>query len=291
MKTNHARFQLFCALAELGQLSSLETMEFREHCQTCAICRQRLLELAHLHATIVVTNKFINPLHQAPREMTRRFIARANREGVPLNQRASTAYRANLILASAAFIGLLLAGTIVGRTHPAPSPVPASIALQNAASSLDAATGPASLDNWLRTASIATRRVEPRQRRSDSPLGRHNSTTQSSDHPSRLITNNKLVDADSLLSKLNFVPDSDLNRSSKFPRFKFSLPPETSNRETTMLAACACSPLTPLSFPTSTQLGASTQFFRPDGSGYPTALKAEFRPDPGKFQLIEEVRQ
>ena len=142
MSSRHSHFELICVLAELDQLSPSETIEFTEHCQTCAGCRRRLTELAQLHATIVVTNGLNHRLNQAPPDMSRRFIARANREGVPLNRRASTAGSANLILAGAAFTVLLLAAIVIGRAHIAPSR--ATMAQANITSSLlhPAATRP-----------------------------------------------------------------------------------------------------------------------------------------------------
>jgi hypothetical protein len=298
MSPKHSYFELLCALAELGQLSASELNEFREHSQSCADCRQRFLELTRLNATMVVTTTLSRPLHRVPRGMSGRFIARAIREGVPINERTSIAEVSNLVLASATLLVLLVAGTIVGRSRITPSPAPASIALANTVE-FKTATALPSPDDKQWPASSGTRSVEPRQRRIDSPLRHHDPSAQSREAQPKSFAQIKQTDAPDqapqntnlLLMELNFAPGSYLNRSSKSSRFKFSLPRDTSNREPNLLTACVCSPLAPLDSRTSFALASSAQFFQPNVDAYRTTVKPEFRPDPATLQLIENVRQ
>jgi hypothetical protein len=297
MTPKHSYFELLCVLVELGRLSPSELNEFREHSQSCADCRQRLLELTQLHTTMVVTNELKRPLHRAPRGMTGRFVARAIREGLPLNERTSIAGVSNLILASTTLLVLLIAGTIVGRSRIAPSPAPASIALANHVE-FKTATALASPYDKQWPQSSGTRSVERRQRRIDSPLRHHAPSAQSREAQPKSFAQTKQTyapdqapqNANSLLAELNFPPSSYLNPASKLAKFRFSVPRGTSNREPNLLAACVCSELAPFSSRTGMELAASAHFLRPDADGYRTALKPEFRPDPAKFQLIEEVR-
>jgi hypothetical protein len=279
MSTRHGHFELLCVQAELEQLSPSEVIEFREHCQTCAGCRQRVLDYARLHATMAVTNGLNRRLHQAPPDMTRRFITRANREGVPLNQRASTAGSANLILAGAAFVVLLLAAIVIGRTHIAP--FRATMAQADIATSLPppTATRP-NLDGVKNSALRIAPSVNLHRRVVSSQ--RANLSMPSSGPSSQALMDNALTE----ITQAEWFNSTTLS-----PRFKFSVAPEKAEQEPNLLIACVCGPLVPLGSRAYFDMASSAHFFRPDGDASITSLTPDFRPDPATFQLIENVRQ
>jgi hypothetical protein len=297
MNPNHAYFELLCALVELEQLSPSESSEFREHAQSCADCQQRLLDLTELHATMVVTNAQNHPLRHAPRGMTERFTERANRDGVPLNERNPTAAAANMMLASAAVLLLLITGTIVGRNRTAPSPAATAQAAAATSRLHDTTIRPQVSGGIEKLASDTSPRVDLHQPRTSSskrsrPLMQAEQTIPQTQQTleSADVASHNAPRGDVLSAELQF-PETGSLRSSNYPRFKFFAHREIAGDGPNLLTACICSPPAPLDSRTSFALASSARFFQPNVDAYRTNLKPEFRPDPATFQLIENVRQ
>ena len=312
MTTKDSYFELLCVLAELGQaLSPSELSEFREHSQLLRRLPATLSgSLTELHATMVVTNAQNRPLHRTPRGMTGRFIARAIREGVPLNERISTAGVSNLVLASATLLILLIAGTIVGRNRTTPF-----VALPQQSNTANSSVYNPAMQAKLserakQTTPYVARNIDLHQRTIVSQFRSQNLSQQSSNTPSERLmrtdrpellhqqttASNNAADqttqrSDALSAELNFAQAGSFNSSSKYPRFKFFVPREIPGREPNLLTACVCSPLAPLDSHTSFALASSVQFFQPSVDAYRTTVKPEFRLDPATLLLIENVRQ
>ena len=116
MTANHNHFELLCALAASDQLTEPELVELNQHSRECVSCRNRIQEMTRINACLVMSHAFNHRNRRLPKGMRERFIARAIKEGVPLNS-PSTVGLGNLGLASALFIVLLLTAAAI-RTGP-----------------------------------------------------------------------------------------------------------------------------------------------------------------------------
>ena len=121
MTVNHNHFELLCALAASDELTEPELVELNEHSLECVSCRNRIQEMTGINACLVLSHAFNHRNGRLPEGMQERFIARAIKEGVPLNS-PSTAGLGNLGLASALFIVLLVTAAAI-RTGPFSRPV------------------------------------------------------------------------------------------------------------------------------------------------------------------------
>ena len=89
MTTNHAYFEVMCALAASGQLTKTEQVELREHSEHCVLCRNRLLEMRQSGFQLFLARAFKTPSKRLPKGMQERFAARAISEGIPLTSRSA----------------------------------------------------------------------------------------------------------------------------------------------------------------------------------------------------------
>ncbi len=89
MTTNHAYFEVMCALAASGQLTKTEQVELREHSEHCVLCRNRLLEMRQSGFQLFLARAFKTPSKRLPKGMQERFAARAISEGIPLSSRSA----------------------------------------------------------------------------------------------------------------------------------------------------------------------------------------------------------
>jgi hypothetical protein len=108
MNTNHSHFELLCALAGSVQLTSTEMTELQEHSERCLSCRSRLVEINQLSVDIFCTHALSEPGTRMPNGARERFIAQANREGVPLSSRTLGIGMGGSSWAAALVLGLLL---------------------------------------------------------------------------------------------------------------------------------------------------------------------------------------
>jgi len=121
MTSNHNYFECLCALAASDELTGPELAELREHSLECASCRNRILEMTQINACLLLSHACNHRNGHLPEGMQERFVARAIKEGIPLNS-PSTAGVGNLGLASALFIILLVTAAAI-RTGPFSRPV------------------------------------------------------------------------------------------------------------------------------------------------------------------------
>jgi hypothetical protein len=222
--------------------------------------------------------------------MTSRFITRANREGIPLNRQTSTAGSAKLIFAGAALIVLLIAGTIAGRNHSVPSPTTTAQAYAPNSLLYPTATQPNALDGVKHPSANSPRSVNP-QRRIASPSHRADLQMPSITPSSLPLIGRTLPDTNAFSAVPAIAQAKSFNSSSKFPRFRLSVPREIAGQESDLLTACVCGPLAPVNTRAYFEMASSAEFFRSDVDAYRTTLKPEFKPDPATLQLIENVRQ
>jgi hypothetical protein len=121
MTSNHKYFESLCALAISDELTGPELVELHAHSLECVSCRDRIHEMTKIDACLLLSPAFTRQNARLPKGMRERFIARAIKEGVPLNS-PSTAGLGNLGLASALFIILLVTAAAI-RTGPFSRPV------------------------------------------------------------------------------------------------------------------------------------------------------------------------
>jgi hypothetical protein len=122
MKPNHHYFESLCALAINEELSKAELVELHRHSLACVSCRNRIHEMTRLDACLRLSPAFTRRNGRVPKGMRERFVARAIKEGVPLNAPATIGLN-NLSLASALFIILLVTAAAI-RTGPFTGPTP-----------------------------------------------------------------------------------------------------------------------------------------------------------------------
>jgi hypothetical protein len=108
MITNHADFEVLCALAASGDLTNPERAELSEHVEHCVLCHKRLFEMRQLGAQLFLAQALKGPVTRLPKGMQERFSARAISEGIPLNSRSQGAGFSALGLVSALLAVLLL---------------------------------------------------------------------------------------------------------------------------------------------------------------------------------------
>jgi hypothetical protein len=116
MTSNHNYFESLCAFAINDGLTGPELVELHQHSLECVSCRNRIHEMTRIDACLFLSHAFTRRNGRLPKGMRERFIARAIKEGVPLNS-PSTAGLGNLGLASALFIILLVTAAAI-RTGP-----------------------------------------------------------------------------------------------------------------------------------------------------------------------------
>jgi hypothetical protein len=121
MTSNHNYFESLCAFAVSDELTGPELAELHQHSLQCVSCRNRIHEMTKIDACLFLSRAFTRRNGRLPKGMRERFIARAIKEGVPLNP-PSTAGLGNLGLASALFIILLVTAAAI-RTGPFSRPV------------------------------------------------------------------------------------------------------------------------------------------------------------------------
>ena len=121
MTSNHKHFESLCAFAISDELTGPELVELHQHSLECVSCRNRIHEMTKIDAYLFLSRAFTRRNGRLPKGMRERFIARAIKEGVPLNS-PSTAGLGNLGLASAVFIILLVTAAAI-RTGPFSRPV------------------------------------------------------------------------------------------------------------------------------------------------------------------------
>jgi hypothetical protein len=108
MTANHTHFESLCALAASGQLTKVELAELHEHSEECPICSDQITELAQVSAGLFCAHVGKQPRGRMPNGMLERFIARANREGVPLDPRAKGTVLSGPALTAAFVFALFL---------------------------------------------------------------------------------------------------------------------------------------------------------------------------------------
>lgn len=121
MTSNHKYFESLCAFAISDELAGPELAELHQHSLDCVSCRNRIHEITKIDACLSLSQAFTRRNGRLPKGMRERFIARAIKEGVPLNP-PSTAGLGNLGLASALFVVLLITAAAI-RTGPFSRPV------------------------------------------------------------------------------------------------------------------------------------------------------------------------
>lgn len=121
MTANHGYFEFLSVLAASDELTGPELVELNEHSRACVSCRNRIREMTSVNAGLFLSQAFNHRKGRLPKGMRQRFIARAIKEGVPLNS-PSAAGLGNLGLASALFIILLVTAAAI-RTGPFSRPV------------------------------------------------------------------------------------------------------------------------------------------------------------------------
>ncbi len=103
MTPNHGYFEELCALAACEQLTSREMSELHEHSEGCSSCAGRLIQMKQVSAQLFCIHTANQSSVRMPKDMLERFIARANREGVPLTRRT-----ANVDISGPALAAVLL---------------------------------------------------------------------------------------------------------------------------------------------------------------------------------------
>ncbi len=95
MTSNHKHFESLCAFAISDELTGPELVELHQHSLECVSCRNRIHEMTKIDAYLFLSRAFTRRNGRLPKGMRERFIARAIKEGVPLNS-PSTAGLGNL---------------------------------------------------------------------------------------------------------------------------------------------------------------------------------------------------
>jgi hypothetical protein len=121
MTSNHTYFESLCAFAISDELTEPELVELHQHSLECVSCRNRIHEMTRIDACLFLSHASARRNGGLPKGMRERFIARAIKEGVPLNS-PSTAGLGSLGLATALFIILLVTAAAI-RTGPFSRPV------------------------------------------------------------------------------------------------------------------------------------------------------------------------
>jgi len=116
MTSNHTYFESLCAFAISDELTEPELVELHQHSLECVSCRNRIHEMTRIDACLFLSHASARRNGGLPKGMRERFIARAIKEGVPLNS-PSTAGLGSLGLATALFIILLVTAAAI-RTGP-----------------------------------------------------------------------------------------------------------------------------------------------------------------------------
>ena len=121
MTSNHEYYESLCAIAISEELTGAELFELHQHSLECVTCRNRIHEMTKIDAFLSLSRALTCRDERLPKGMRERFMARAIKEGVPLNP-PSTAGLGNLGLASALFVVLLITAAAI-RTGPFSKPV------------------------------------------------------------------------------------------------------------------------------------------------------------------------
>ena len=87
MADNHVRFENLCTFAAIGQLTEPELSEFLSHREQCEVCRERVRGMEEAAEEVFMAYALTESSRRFPKGMFARFIARANREGIPLHPR------------------------------------------------------------------------------------------------------------------------------------------------------------------------------------------------------------
>lgn len=296
MTSNHNYFERLCALAASDEITGPELAELRGHSLECASCRNRILEMTQINACLLLSHARNRRNGHLPEGMQERFVARAIKEGIPLNS-PSTAGVGNLGLASALFIILLVTAAAI-RTGPFSKPVVD-------AGRFDAAQYTKSVRATNPTPPESTMNLLPRRRDRSRARSRsvqvqwrldpsralqvHPGTFQNHYFPATLSSPHYLLAA---------MPP-DVGRLSSWPympsRFRLEAPPTlVGDSALRLLAASEHGTVNPMIIPSeftfATPIAAG---FHPalDMDPYRTHPNFEFRDAPLKFHFVENVTQ
>jgi hypothetical protein len=296
MTSNHNYFECLCALAASDELTGPELAELREHSLQCASCRNRILEMSQINACLLLSHAFNHRNGHLPEGMQERFVARAIKEGIPLNS-PSTAGVGNLGLASALFIILLVTAAAI-RTGPFSRPVVDAGRFDAAQYTKSVrATNPTPPDS---TMNLLPRRRDRSRARSRSvqvqwrldpsrALPVHPETFQNHYFPAALSSPHYLLAA---------MP-SNVDRLSSWPympsRFRLEVPPTlVGDSVLRLLADSEHGTANPMIIPSEFTFATPTAAgFHPalDMDPYRTHPNFEFRDAPLKFHFVENVSQ
>jgi hypothetical protein len=303
MISNHKYFESLCSLSISNELSGQELAELHQHSLDCVSCRNRIHEMTRVDACMFLSHAFTGRSGRLPRGMRERFIARAIKEGVPLNPPSTTGL-GNLGLASAVFVVLLITAAAV-RTGPFSRPV------------VDAShSDDTRLANPIHVASLTPpgstmsllqeKRDRGRGARSRSVLVRWSNpspvspATKSEGLPGHLeaFQNHYFPAVFSTPHYTLATMPSELGRLSSWPdtasRFRLAVP-QPLIRESALRLLAESEPGTPKSM-----IPSQFRFATPDAQGFHPALYVdgyrahpvfEFGDTPLKFHFVEDVTQ
>ena len=95
--TDHSHFEILCALATTGQLSEREQADLTNHLEQCRPCSGRLHDMAQVSSQILLAKESRTKHCPVPKGMQKRFLDRAIREGIPLNDPNSVSWMPNIL--------------------------------------------------------------------------------------------------------------------------------------------------------------------------------------------------
>jgi hypothetical protein len=305
MTANHKYFDFLCALAASDQLTGPELAELREHSLQCVSCRNRILEMNKVNAHLLLAHAFSRRNGGAAKGMRERFIARAIKDGVPLNAPLTGGF-GTLGMASALFVILLVTAAAVKR---GPFSRPAVDASRSDASRLSTAVHVTKGTSSASTVGLVERSTDvrrdatpsgvlmqafdrptnPRMRKPRRALPAHLKTIQDRDFPARWFSPRYAL--------VTMTPGYAGLSSSRYtpPKPRFAAPPALiSNSTLQLLADSEHSALDLITLRSgvifsSPAVQGSRYVLDVDPSRVPLAF--EFRGTPPKFQFVENLIQ